>query len=164
MLWDLNEGKHLYSLEAGDIVNALVFSPNRYWLCAATASCVKIFDLESKWVNSSEFPFFNIRHVTDHFLDPSSMNSSLLTLMCVRKQDNLNVFPLPGRLMDKPCSVASPTMSSASGPLHHKIFYLDLRVESCTLRHVHVLPREKTERNLPKETAIWLSLQDYGFC
>jgi guanine nucleotide-binding protein subunit beta-2-like 1 protein len=50
MLWDLNEGKHLYSLEAGDIVNALVFSPNRYWLCAATASCVKIFDLESKSV------------------------------------------------------------------------------------------------------------------
>ncbi len=50
MLWDLNEGKHLYSLEAGDIVNALVFSPNRYWLCAATASCVKIFDLESKYV------------------------------------------------------------------------------------------------------------------
>ena len=48
MLWDLNEGKHLYSLEAGDIVNALVFSPNRYWLCAATASCIKIFDLESK--------------------------------------------------------------------------------------------------------------------
>lgn len=51
MLWDLNEGKHLYSLEAGDIVNALVFSPNRYWLCAATASCVKIFDLESKSVS-----------------------------------------------------------------------------------------------------------------
>lgn len=50
MLWDLNDGKHLYSLEAGDIVNALVFSPNRYWLCAATASCVKIFDLESKYV------------------------------------------------------------------------------------------------------------------
>ena len=51
MLWDLNEGKHLYSLEAGDVVNALVFSPNRYWLCAATASCVKIFDLESKSVS-----------------------------------------------------------------------------------------------------------------
>ena len=52
MLWDLNEAKHLYSLEAGDVVNALVFSPNRYWLCAATASCIKIFDLESKWVES----------------------------------------------------------------------------------------------------------------
>jgi guanine nucleotide-binding protein subunit beta-2-like 1 protein len=48
MLWDLNEGKHLYSLEAGDIINALVFSPNRYWLCAATASGIKIWDLESK--------------------------------------------------------------------------------------------------------------------
>lgn len=56
MLWDLNEGKHLYSLEAGDIVNALVFSPNRYWLCAATASCVKIFDLESKCVLFLVFP------------------------------------------------------------------------------------------------------------
>jgi len=48
MLWDLNEPKHLYSLEAGDVVNGLVFSPNRYWLCAATAKCIKIFDLESK--------------------------------------------------------------------------------------------------------------------
>ncbi len=54
MLWDLNDGKHLYSLEAGDIVNALVFSPNRYWLCAATSSCVKIFDLESKCVCLSD--------------------------------------------------------------------------------------------------------------
>jgi guanine nucleotide-binding protein subunit beta-2-like 1 protein len=41
MLWELSDGKHLYSLEAGDVVNALVFSPNRYWLCAATASCIK---------------------------------------------------------------------------------------------------------------------------
>ena len=58
MLWDLNEGKHLYSLEAGDIVNALVFSPNRYWLCAATAKCVKIFDLESKYASRfSPLPF-----------------------------------------------------------------------------------------------------------
>jgi hypothetical protein len=29
MLWDLNEGKHLYSLEANDNIHALVFSPNR---------------------------------------------------------------------------------------------------------------------------------------
>jgi len=48
MLWDLNERKHLYSLEAGDIIYALCFSPNRYWLCAATASCIKIWDLETK--------------------------------------------------------------------------------------------------------------------
>ena len=50
MLWDLNEGKHLYSLDAGDIIHSLVFSPNRYWLCAATEQCIKIWDLESKSV------------------------------------------------------------------------------------------------------------------
>jgi len=48
MLWDLNEGRHLSTLEAGDIIHALVFSPVRYWLCAATASAIKIWDLESK--------------------------------------------------------------------------------------------------------------------
>ncbi len=36
MLWDLQEGKRLYSLDAGDVIHSLVFSPNRYWLCAAT--------------------------------------------------------------------------------------------------------------------------------
>jgi guanine nucleotide-binding protein subunit beta-2-like 1 protein len=48
MLWDLNEGKPLYALDSGDIINALVFSPNRYWLCAATTESIKIWDLESK--------------------------------------------------------------------------------------------------------------------
>merc|ERR1712187_670762 len=50
MLWDLNEGKRLYSLDAGEIINGLVFSPNRYWLCAATDDSIKIWDLESKLV------------------------------------------------------------------------------------------------------------------
>mmetsp|Transcript_21828 Transcript_21828/g.36518 ORF Transcript_21828/g.36518 Transcript_21828/m.36518 type:complete len:317 (+) Transcript_21828:74-1024(+) len=48
MLWDLSEGKRLYVLEAGDIIHSLVFSPNRYWLVAATSACIKIWDLESK--------------------------------------------------------------------------------------------------------------------
>ena len=48
MLWDLNEGKHLYTLPGGEIINALVFSPNRYWLCAAAGASIKIWDLESK--------------------------------------------------------------------------------------------------------------------
>ena len=44
MLWDLNEGKHLYTLPGGgEVINALVFSPNRYWLCAATGQAVKIW-------------------------------------------------------------------------------------------------------------------------
>jgi len=48
MLWDLNEGNNLYSLEAGSIIHSLAFSPSRYWLCAATDKGIKIFDLESK--------------------------------------------------------------------------------------------------------------------
>jgi len=47
-LWDLNEGRHLYSLDAGDIIHSLVFSPTRYWLCAATQQGIKIWDLETK--------------------------------------------------------------------------------------------------------------------
>lgn len=46
MLWDLKEGKRLYSLDAGDIIHSLVFSPNRYWLCAATTAGIKVSDLK----------------------------------------------------------------------------------------------------------------------
>ena len=58
MLWDLNEGKRLYSLAAEDIIHALVFSPNRYWLCAATSTCIKIWDLESKVIVDELVPEF----------------------------------------------------------------------------------------------------------
>jgi len=50
-LWDLNEGKHLYSLDTTpgkDIINTLSFSPNRYWLVAGTDSGILIWDLETK--------------------------------------------------------------------------------------------------------------------
>ncbi|XP_010551145.1 PREDICTED: receptor for activated C kinase 1B-like [Tarenaya hassleriana] len=50
LLWDLAEGKKLYSLDAGDVIHSLCFSPNRYWLCAATEQSIKIWDLESKSV------------------------------------------------------------------------------------------------------------------
>lgn len=50
MLWDLNEGKHLYTLEGGEMINTLTFTPNRYWLCAASGPAIKIWDLESKSV------------------------------------------------------------------------------------------------------------------
>ena len=48
MLWDLNEGKHLYTLNGNEVVNALSFSPDRYWLSAAVGSSIKIWDLETK--------------------------------------------------------------------------------------------------------------------
>jgi guanine nucleotide-binding protein subunit beta-2-like 1 protein len=48
MLWDLNDHKQLYHLDAGATINALCFSPIRYWLCAATETSIKIWDLENK--------------------------------------------------------------------------------------------------------------------
>eukprot|EP00992_Anisonema_acinus_P000907 TRINITY_DN10324_c1_g1_i4.p1 TRINITY_DN10324_c1_g1~~TRINITY_DN10324_c1_g1_i4.p1 ORF type:complete len:337 (+),score=73.76 TRINITY_DN10324_c1_g1_i4:58-1011(+) len=56
MLWDLNKGEHLYELEATDVIHALTFSPNRYWLCAATENAIKIWDLESKSVVAELVP------------------------------------------------------------------------------------------------------------
>merc|ERR1711869_9554 len=48
MLWDVNDGKHLYSLDASGTINALSFSPKNYWLVAATDTSIKILDLENK--------------------------------------------------------------------------------------------------------------------
>jgi len=48
LLWDLVECRHLSTLESAEPINALCFSPTKYWLCAATATGVKIWDLESK--------------------------------------------------------------------------------------------------------------------
>jgi guanine nucleotide-binding protein subunit beta-2-like 1 protein len=49
-VWDLAEGRQLYTLDAGEITNALAFSPHKFWLVAATQKSVKIWDLESKKV------------------------------------------------------------------------------------------------------------------
>jgi len=59
MLWDLKEGKHLSSLDAGEgkeIIHALAFSPTKYWLCAAVGGAIKIWDLESKTVLETLIP------------------------------------------------------------------------------------------------------------
>ncbi|KAF2076912.1 hypothetical protein CYY_001815 [Polysphondylium violaceum] len=47
-LWELSTGKSLYKLDAKGIINALAFSPNKYWLCAATDSKILIWDLLTK--------------------------------------------------------------------------------------------------------------------
>ncbi|KAF9099519.1 cross-pathway control WD-repeat protein cpc2 [Mortierella sp. AM989] len=63
MLWDVNRNKYLYTFlsEGDEIINALVFSPTRPWLCAATSSCIRIWDLESKIVVDEPKPdFFNV--------------------------------------------------------------------------------------------------------
>jgi guanine nucleotide-binding protein subunit beta-2-like 1 protein len=56
MLWDVSEGKHLYSLDAGAPINALCFSPKNYWLVAATDTGVKLWDLENKAVLDEHAP------------------------------------------------------------------------------------------------------------
>ncbi|KAG9509972.1 Guanine nucleotide-binding protein subunit beta-like protein, partial [Fragariocoptes setiger] len=48
MLWDLNDSRHLCTLDHNDIITALSFSPNRYWLCVASGPVIKIWDLENK--------------------------------------------------------------------------------------------------------------------
>jgi guanine nucleotide-binding protein subunit beta-2-like 1 protein len=60
MLWDLNDRKHLYSLEAGSEIRALCFSPKRYWLCAASGPAIKIWDLESKSIVDEPRPQFEV--------------------------------------------------------------------------------------------------------
>lgn len=74
-LWDLNEGKRLYSLDAGDIIHSLVFSPNRYWLCAATDECIKIWDLESKIVVDTLKP--------DQYSETESLNKKVPHCTCL---------------------------------------------------------------------------------
>jgi len=120
MLWDLNEAKHLYSLEAGDVVNALVFSPNRYWLCAATASCIKIFDLESKWV---KFQPCNLGVMLMFAVSPGqlSMSSSQNVLTPARSR-NRCACRSPGQRMARHCLAVSPTTLSVSGALSRNCF------------------------------------------
>lgn len=63
-LWDLVKGQALYYLDAGDIIHSLVFSPTRYWLCAATQTSIKVWDLESKNLVADlnkNYPEFNAK-------------------------------------------------------------------------------------------------------
>uniref|UniRef100_A0A3Q1J687 Small ribosomal subunit protein RACK1 n=1 Tax=Anabas testudineus TaxID=64144 RepID=A0A3Q1J687_ANATE len=53
MLWDLNEGKHLYTLDSGDVINALCFSPNRYWLCADLEGKIIVDELRQEVISTN---------------------------------------------------------------------------------------------------------------
>lgn len=55
-LWDVTEGKLLYSLETGCTINSLCFSPCDYWLCAATDRSIRIWNLESKLIIAELHP------------------------------------------------------------------------------------------------------------
>jgi guanine nucleotide-binding protein subunit beta-2-like 1 protein len=55
-LWDLTRSEHLYELTCNEPINQIVFSPNRYWLCVATDSGLRVYDLETKEVVSQLEP------------------------------------------------------------------------------------------------------------
>ena len=143
MLWDLNEAKHLYSLEAGDVVNALVFSPNRYWLCAATASCIKIFDLESKCVGSkSRNPWAVLMDTVFSGRLLMSLSQNVPTPARSRSQ---SVWRSPGQQMARHFSAVSPMILFVSGALSRDCFvgFVVCYMTCCTLKItrccIHVL-------------------------
>jgi guanine nucleotide-binding protein subunit beta-2-like 1 protein len=56
ILWDLGSNDVLYTLNAGDEINALAFSPNRFWLAAATSTSIKIFNLQDRTLSEELKP------------------------------------------------------------------------------------------------------------
>ena len=48
MMWDLREGCHMFSMNANSIINALAFSPHKYWLAVGTDDRIRIFDLDTQ--------------------------------------------------------------------------------------------------------------------
>ncbi|KAH9622130.1 hypothetical protein KSS87_017966 [Heliosperma pusillum] len=80
LLWDLAEGKKLYSLDASTIIHSLCFSPNRYWLCAATETGIKIWDLESKTI--VEDLKLDLKTEADHLEGAASTTSKNKIIYC----------------------------------------------------------------------------------
>merc|ERR1711963_1177981 len=79
MLWDLSEGKWLYSLpEIGNTINALTFSPGEFWLCAATDSSIMIWDLQDKTLvtelNKNHPEFYAGQSVNEKTPDPACIS------------------------------------------------------------------------------------------
>jgi len=79
MLWDLAEGVALSTLDCKDIIHALVFSPVRYWLCAATASAILIFNLETKKLVDT----IKIEEIEDAGMPARSNQSKAVPIQCI---------------------------------------------------------------------------------
>jgi guanine nucleotide-binding protein subunit beta-2-like 1 protein len=48
ILWDLKEGKELFTIEAGEPVMSIAFNPKQCSLAATTTKSVRVYDIESK--------------------------------------------------------------------------------------------------------------------
>jgi len=97
MLWDLNEGKQLYELDAGSEINCLVFSPNRYWLCAATKKNIKIYDLETKSTVAeldAEFEETTSKRALEHYATSLAWSADGSTLYAGYTDSKIRVWGL----------------------------------------------------------------------
>jgi len=83
MLWDLQEGKHLYSLDSGGKIHCICFSPNRYWLCASTDNSIIVWDLESKEI-------IEMIDTKDNGFEKSNKNSCCVSM--IWNNDGLSLF------------------------------------------------------------------------
>uniref|UniRef100_A0A7S0E900 Guanine nucleotide-binding protein subunit beta-like protein n=1 Tax=Hanusia phi TaxID=3032 RepID=A0A7S0E900_9CRYP len=83
ILWDLNEGKHLYSLEISDRIVSITFSPNHYWLIIGSNTKILIWDLETKkmifeyFLINKDSTFNNTEKICSLFWDSNS--STIIT-------------------------------------------------------------------------------------
>merc|ERR1712242_360721 len=84
----MGEAKPLHTLDSGDEINALSFSPNRYWLCAAAGAIIKIWDLEQKIIveelkpevmGHKEGHHQSALHSAGHLMDRPSLPDTLTT-------------------------------------------------------------------------------------
>eukprot|EP00812_Abedinium_dasypus_P001265 NODE_1152_length_1230_cov_263.899574.p1 GENE.NODE_1152_length_1230_cov_263.899574~~NODE_1152_length_1230_cov_263.899574.p1 ORF type:complete len:349 (+),score=81.21 NODE_1152_length_1230_cov_263.899574:95-1048(+) len=50
MLWDMSDGEHLYTIDAGSPIHALAFSPQSDRLVAATGTSIKIWELDNQYL------------------------------------------------------------------------------------------------------------------
>lgn len=62
LMWDLRSPycSYLYSLDAGDVIHSIAFSPTHFWVAAATSSGFRVWDMDSKNVvvdmNKNTYP------------------------------------------------------------------------------------------------------------
>lgn len=97
MLWDLNSPRYLYSLEAGDCINALAFAPNRYWLSAATSTSIKIWDLYSKTIVDDLHPDFPSHTGRKPECISLAWSADGTTLFCGYTDNNIRVWQVSQR-------------------------------------------------------------------
>lgn len=129
MLWDLHDEKHLYTLDHNDIINALCFSPNRYWLCAATGPSIKIW-VSILWVQLLFLILFYVfmRWLVWPFLffinriwKPRTWLTSWSLKLSPNKHlrmYNLTACLWPGLTMDKLCTPVTPITPLGHGKFH----------------------------------------------